>query len=158
MKFLSERAPAQITEQTKSKTSIQPRSQNPLHKDIRQVLYEAVGTYEDAQNFMKDIPLEDIPLVDIIKDIVNTSLEELGFYHPYKKKLTKIISPRINIPYFIMDKIRKRPNSKHWRRINQLLKGERYFSKDEPNKVTMTTKNMTAKELTYLINGSVGLF
>lgn len=146
MEFLSEQAPAQTT------------AQNPLHKDIRQVLYESVGTYEDAQDFMKDIPLVDIPLVDIIKDIVNTSLEEVGFYYPHKRKSTKNISPRFKIPYFIMDKIRKRPNSKHWRRINQLLKGERYLSKDEPNNVTMTTKNMTAKELTYLINGSVGLF
>jgi hypothetical protein len=141
MEFLSERAPAQTTAQTQ------------LHKDIRQVLYESVGTYEDAQDFMKDTQL-----VDLIKDIVNTSLEEVGFYYPHKRKSTKNISPRFKIPYFIMDKIRKRPNSKHWRRICQILKGGRYFSKDEPNKITMTAKNMTVKELTYLINGSVGLY
>ena len=145
MEFLSEQAPA--------KTPIQTQTRNPLHKDIRQVLYEAVGTYEDAQDFMKDTPL-----VDLIKDIANTSLEEVGFYYPYKRKSTKNISPRFKLPYFIMDKIRKTRDSTHWRRINQLLKGGRYFSKDEPNKTTMTAKNMTVKELTYLINGSVGLY
>ena len=128
---------------------------NPVHKDINQVLYESVGTNDHKE--VGDI-IKDVHIMEVLKEISNVSLEEVGFYYPYKRKSHNYTSKRFKLPYFIMNKIRKEPNSKYWRRINQLLNGERYFSEDEPKKVTIMSTKMTRKELVYLINGSVGLY
>ena len=128
---------------------------NPVHKDINQVLYESVGSNNHKE--VEDI-IKDVHIMEILKEISNVSLEEVGFYYPYKRKSHNYTSKRFKLPYFIMNKIRKDTNSKYWRRLNQLLDGERYFSEDDPKKVTMMSTKMTRKDLVYLINGSVGLY
>lgn len=135
--------------------SVKDLVHNPVHKDINQVLYESVGTndHKEAENLIKEVHI-----MEVLKEISDVSLEEVGFYYPYKRKVYYHTSKRFKLPYFIMNKIRKETNSKYWRRIKQLLDGERYFSEDEPKKVTIMSTKMTRKELVYLINGSVGLY
>tara|TARA_Y100000996_G_scaffold384041_1_gene340469 strand:- start:82 stop:606 length:525 start_codon:yes stop_codon:yes gene_type:complete len=156
-----------VAEKIKTLESVEKLS-HILDECMGDNIHEAKGTlyliYKDTNSDEEKMT----SFFELLNDIVDTSLEPLGFYHPFVRlrhgiNLGSSLQFKLyKMPRFIINKIIKKENNKFpyqdiigRRSMQGMLNGERYFKVN--NKSIMANK-MTRREFSTLINKIGGVY
>ena len=138
---------------------------------LKQLLDECIGAdIQESRHYMTVIKRTNDAkneYTDLLKDIISSSFESIGYNNEYTRKklcIYPIISV-YKIPRFIINRIRLINNNKsivplYKRSLLGLLRGERYFTYSNKNgdTVKVRAQKMSKTEFTKLFDSIGGLY